>query len=60
MMDFDPTSFYPSAMCNEKSVYLKIENGFAFKPFMNDVFVEAFINQTFNQNGIESVILKKN
>ena len=33
-MKFDTTSLYPSAMYDEKSVYLKIETGFAFKPHM--------------------------
>ena len=56
-MDFDATSLYPSAMWVEKSVCPKIETGFAFKPRMNDVFVEAFNNQTFNQDGDESAIL---
>ena len=58
-MDFDATSLYPSAMWDEKSVYPKIDNGFAFKPHMNDVYVEAFKNQTFNENGHESAILTK-
>ena len=57
MMDFDATSLYPSAMWDEKSVYPKIETGFAFKPHMNNVYVEAFNNQTFNQDGDESAIL---
>ena len=56
-MDYDATSLYPSAMWDEKSVYPKIETGFAFKPDMNDVYVEAFNNQTFNQDGDESAIL---
>ena len=56
-MDFDATSLYPSAMWDENSVYPKIETGFAFKPHMNDVYVEAFNNQTFNQDGDESAIL---
>ena len=60
MMDFDATSLYPSAMWDEKSVYPKIESGFAFKPHMNNVYVEAFNNQTFNEDGDESAILKKN
>ena len=34
MMDYDATSLYSSAMWDEKSVYPKIENGFAFKPHM--------------------------
>ena len=42
-MDFDATSLYPSAMYDENSVYPKIETGFAFKPHMNDVYVEASI-----------------
>ena len=56
-MDFDATSLYPSAMWDEKSVYPKIETGFAFKPQMNDVYVEAFNNQTFNEDSNESGIL---
>ena len=56
-MDFDATSLYPSAMWDEKSVYPKIETGFAFKPHMNDVYVEAFNNQTFNEDDDESAIL---
>ena len=53
MMDFDATSLYPSAMWDENSVYPKIETGFVFKPHMNIVYVEAFNNQTFNQDGDE-------
>ena len=56
-MDFDATSLYPSAMWDEKSIYPKIETGFAFKPHMNDVYVEAFNNQSFNEDGDESAIL---
>ena len=56
-MDFDATSLYPSAMWDENSVYPKIETGFAFKPHMNDIYVEAFNNQTFNEDGDESAIL---
>ena len=44
-------------MWDENSVYPKIETGLAFKPHMNDVYVEAFNNQTFNQDGDESAIL---
>ena len=58
MMDFDATSLYASAMWDQNSVYPKIETGFAFKPHMNDVYVEAFNNQTFNQDGDESAILR--
>ena len=56
-MDYDATSLYPSAMWDEKSVYLKVETGFAFKPLLNDVYVEAFSNQTFNVDGNKSAIL---
>ena len=57
-MDFDATSLYPSATWDENSVYPKIETGFAFKPHMNKTYVEAFNNQTFNQDGDESGILR--
>ena len=60
MMDFDATSLYLSAMWDENSVYPKIENGFAFKPQMNDVYLIAFNNQTFNHDGNENAILKIN
>ena len=56
-IDFDATSLYPSAMWDENSVYPKIEAGFAFKPHMNTTFVDAFNNQTFNEDGDESAIL---
>ena len=58
MMDFDATSLYPSAMWVKNSVYPKIESVFALKPYMNNVYVEAFNNQTFNQDGDESAILR--
>ena len=58
MMGFDATSPYPSAMWDENPVYPKIESGFAFQPHMNNVYVEAFNNQTFNQDGDESAILR--
>ena len=59
-MDFDATSLYSSAMWDEIPVYSKIETEFAFKPHMNKLFVEAFNNQTFNQDGNESAILRIN
>ena len=57
-MDYDANSLYPSAMWDEKSVYPKIETGFASQPHMNDVYEGAFNNQSFNQDGDESAILK--
>ena len=50
-------SLYPSAMWDEISVYPKIESGFSFAPHMNDVYVKAFNDQSFNQDGDESAIL---
>ena len=45
-------------MWDEKSVYPKIESGFLFTPYMNNVCVEAFYIQTFDQEYDESAILK--
>ena len=45
-------------MWDKNSVYPKIETGCAFQPHMNDVFVNEFNNQTFNQDGNDSAILK--
>ena len=56
-MGYDGNSLYPSAMWDENSVYPKIETGFAFKPNMNDIYVDAINNQTFNEDGDESAIL---
>ena len=58
MMDFDATRLYPSAMWDEKCVYPKVENRFAFKPQMNDVYVGAFTSQPLNKNKNESAIFK--
>ena len=44
-MDFDSACLYSSVMCDEKSVYSKIETGVALKLHWNDVYVEAFNNQ---------------
>ena len=56
-MGYDGNSLYPSAMWDEKNTYPKIETGFAFKPHMNDVYVKAFNDQTFNEDGDETAIL---
>ena len=56
-MDYDADNLYSSAMWHENSVYPKIETGFAFKPDMNIVYVEAFNNQSFNEDGDESALL---
>ena len=39
-------------------VYPKKETGFAFEPHLNNAYVEALNNQTFNQDGDESAILR--
>ena len=57
-MDFDGNILYPSAMWDENLVYLKIETRFAFKPYINDVYVESFNDETFSQQYDESDILK--
>ena len=56
-MSYDATSLYPSAMWDCNSVYPKIETGFVFRPHMNKTYVEAFSNQTFNEDGDESAML---
>ena len=53
--DFDDVSLYPSAMCDENSIYPRIETGCSFTRDMNDELVEKFNNQTFTQG---SAILK--
>ena len=55
LWDFDATSLYPSAMWDEKSIYPRIETGYAYTRDMNNELVEKFNNQTFNQG---SAILK--
>ena len=55
LWDFDATSLYPSAMWDEKSIYPRIETGYAFTRDMNKYLVHRFNNQTFTQG---SAILK--
>ena len=55
LWDFDAVSLYPSAMWDEKSIYPRIETGYAFTRDMNDELVEKFNNQTFTRG---SAILK--
>ena len=49
LWDFDAVSFYPSAMWDEKSIYPRIETGYAYTRDMNDELVEKFNNQTFTK-----------
>ena len=55
LWDFDAVSLYPSAMWDEKSIYPRIETGYASTREMNDELVEKFNIQTFTQG---SAILK--
>ena len=53
--DFDAVSLYPSAMGDEKSIYPRIETGYAFTEDMKDELLEKFNNQNFSKG---SAILK--
>ena len=57
LWDFDAVSLYPypSAMWDEKSIYPRIETGYAYTEDMNDELVSKFKNGKFNQG---SAILK--
>ena len=55
LWDYDATSLYPSAMWDEKSIYPRIETGYAFTRDMNKILVHRFNNQNFTQG---SAILK--
>ena len=55
LWDFDAVSLYPSAMWDEKSIYPRIETGYAYTPDMNNELVEKFNTGNFNQG---SAILK--
>ena len=56
MWHFDCTSLYPSAMRDSKSIYPRIETGYAFKKDMNDELVEKFDNQSFTQGSAISKV----
>ena len=47
LWDFDAVSLCPSAMSDEKSIYPRIETGYAFTPNTHDEIVEKLNNQTF-------------
>ena len=49
LWDFDAVSLYPSAMWDPKSIYPKIETGYAYTNDMNNDLVEKFNNGKFNQ-----------
>ena len=49
LWDYDCVSLYPSATGEPKSIYPKIETGYAFTPDMNDELVEKINTQSFTQ-----------
>ena len=49
LWDFDAVRLYPSAMWDEKSIYPRIETGYALNEDMNDELVEEFKTQTYDQ-----------
>ena len=55
LWDFDAVSLYPSAMWDEKSLYPRIETGYAYTREMNNELVNKFNTGNFNQG---SAILK--
>ena len=55
LWDFDPVSLNPSAMWDEKSIYPRIETGYAYTRDMNDELVEKINTGNFTQG---SAILK--
>ena len=48
-MDFEKTSLDPSAVWEEKSIYPRLETGYAYAQDMNDELVEKFKTGKFNQ-----------
>ena len=56
LWDFDAVNLYPSAMWDEKSIYPRIETGYAFTRDMNDELVENFNNCNFNHGSAISKI----
>ena len=55
LWSYDGNSLYPSAMWDEKSIYPRIETGYAYTEDMNDELVEKSITGISNQG---SSILK--
>ena len=55
LWDFDAVSFHPSAIWDEKSIYLRIETSSTYQSVMNDEFVEKINTGNFNKG---SAILK--
>ena len=49
LWDFDAVSLYPSAMWDEKSLYPRIDTGYAYTTDVNDELVENFNTANFTQ-----------
>ena len=49
LKDFDATSLYPSAICDDALIYPKKATGRAFTPDINNDLVEKFNSGNFNQ-----------
>ena len=49
LWDYDANSLYPSAMWDEKSIYLRNETGYAYTTDMNDELIEKIKTGNFNQ-----------
>ena len=49
LWDFDAVSLYPSTLSDEKSIYLRIETGYAHTKDMNDELLEKFNSGNFTQ-----------
>ena len=56
LWDFDAVSLYPFALSDEKSLYPRIETGYAFTPDMNEDLVKKFDEGSFTRG---KAILKK-
>ena len=60
LLDFDATSFYPSAMCVNKLVCAGIETGYPFELDMNHDIAEKVKNQTFAEGSADLKVLYNN
>ena len=52
LWDFDDNSLYPSAILVEKSIFPRIETGYAYTIDLSDELLEKFNTQTFNQGSV--------
>ena len=46
-------------LCGMENLFIQKKGlGVAYKPHMKDFNIEAFVNQSFNQDGFESAVLQ--